>query len=205
MGAVRRRRPSKKGVKTIMLRLFSIWIVLTLSLFCNQITCAQSTTPLPGESCSEPEAVYNYSTNILKSPWKLHELYALPLGLEDPSSWDSSEEFKIQFSASLGAGQTPADFSAACAAVWQDFFEVEANVVVKASRTIKSTNFTLRCTDGIWSTIASENREFSDVTEWTLIENGPFSVTSPESASVLQTSLESVLNALNTQPGATSQ
>ena len=168
----------------------------------SQFGYSSSAAPEPGATCSEPGAVYNYSTDVTKTPWILKELYAVPAGTADPATWDSSSDFKTQFTNELGTGLTPQDYALACGAVWQNFFSDNASVLFNAHRTVTATEITLQCTSGTWAAVSTETRRFDDVSDWLTAGSGPYQVGNPASVTQLQQDLESTLTNLNAQPGA---
>lgn len=160
--------------------------------------------PIPGGDCNEPEAIYNYTSEIAKTPWMLNELYAVPVGTVSPETWDQSSYFGTQFLAELQSGESAEDFAQACDAVWQNFFTDDADVIVTLRRTINTTNQVLQCISGNWTSISTENLQFNDVSDWLSTSSDPYDVTVTSSEILLQGHLESLLENLNNQPGADS-
>ena len=180
------------------------FLVCTIVLLMfSQLANADEASPQPGAACSDPGAVYNYSTNVVKTPWTLNELYALPVGTTDPATWNSSSDFRTQFINQLGSGSTPQAYAQACGAVWQNFFDSNASVLFNAKRTVTSTIVTLQCTSGVWTAVSSEDFQINDVSDWLTPGSGSYVVTDSASVTQLQQDLQAVLLNLNAQPGAT--
>ncbi len=161
-------------------------------------------SPVPGGICSEPQATHYYTSDIVKTPWVLNELYAVPVGTMSPESWDQSPYFSVQFNAELQSGETSEAFAQACGAVWYNFFTDDAAVIVSLSRTITATNQTLQCISGNWISVSTEYLQFNDVSDWLTTNNSAFDVSDPSSTPILQADLQKLLENLNAQPGAAS-
>jgi hypothetical protein len=190
-----------EGVNAMLNFKSIIMFAMAVFVFC-QISYASETSPEPGGVCNEPDTIYNYSADIDKTQWKPKELYAVPVGTTDPLAWEQSSDFRTQFMAALSSGESAEAFAQACTVVWQNFFSSDAAVVISVSRTITSTHKTLKCISGTWNTIATEDLQLQDVSDWLTTNSSAFNVTNSESATVLKTDIENILTNLNAQPGA---
>jgi hypothetical protein len=157
-----------------------------------------------GGACNEEGLTYNLTTDILKSPWELYELYAVPVGTLSPDSWEQASSFNIQFQSELESGDS-IGYAAACSEVWQNFFDDAADVVFNVHRTITGTNQLLECISGSWIVTTTEPLEVNDVSDWLKADGSPFGVSDPSSQTILQNNLQSLLDNLNSQPGADSE
>lgn len=176
-------------------------ILLLLLLFSVIASITQGQTPEVGENCFEDDDFYHdvVSTRTL---WAIDELYAVPVGVITPVSWDLSSEFEQQL---LSLIQPPANtqiFAEACGNIWQNYFSDSADVIISLHRTITSTDKTLACENGVWILVSEETAETIDISDWMKVGDESFDVTDENGAALLQQKLDQLLNELNTQPGA---
>ncbi len=190
-----------KRRRILMLRFGIALLSAAMLLVFSEFNHANEAAPEPGGACAEQDALYNYSSNVEKTHWKLKELYAVPVGTTDPAAWELSADFNTQFIAELQSGDTPQAFAAACSAVWGSFFTGDAAVIVRVNRTITSIHKTLKCDSGVWDTLSTENVEFNDISDWLTANSNPYDVTNQDAVGLLEADLQNILTDLNAQPG----
>jgi hypothetical protein len=156
-----------------------------------------------GGPCTEEGQYFHLTSGIIKSPWELNDLYALPPGSLSPESWQESSSFHTQFNMEL-EGISAESFADACSAVWQGFFSEEADIIVKVHRSISATHQMLQCTSGYWISLSTEALQMNDTSDWITLEGSPYDV-GVESASAIEADLQYLLDTLNMQPGAASE
>ncbi len=183
------------------MRFICLFSVLCIAAFA-QFSSATASLPQPGAQCTEPDALYNYAGDSIKTLWVLNELYAVPSGTLDPATWEPSGAFAAEFLAQLSGGSTPEAYAQACAAVWGDFFDQTAMVIFNTKRDIITTYSALKCVAGVWTVQSTETKQVHDVSDWLPAPSGPFNVTDPGAMLQLKDDLQSRLSDLNSQPGA---
>jgi hypothetical protein len=182
---------------------YSLATIIAVFLFsCGQLALAEG--PELGGICTDSGSIYHLTQDIQKSPWKLEGLYAVPVGTRNPESWDQYLQFNTQFISQLQGEDSPEAFAEACVTIWRNFFNETADVLVTGSRTITATDQVLQCISGTWVLDSTQYLEFQDISDWQTLTASPLDVTDPVSESQIQNDLQTFIDSLNAQPGASS-
>jgi hypothetical protein len=104
----------------------------------------------------------------------------------------------------LQGEDSPEAFAEACVTIWRNFFNETADVLVTGSRTITATDQVLQCISGTWVLDSTQYLEFQDISDWQTLTASPLDVTDPVSESLIQNDLQTFIDSLNAQPGASS-
>jgi hypothetical protein len=182
--------------KSIFVLLIAIGVITTAHL---EVLYADDEVAV-GQPCTDTDRSWRWTTSV-RTKWEIGDICAVPVGLSTPTEWESSVVFHDRIHSALDTNPSVQNYVQAMTSVWHDFFSGNADVLVLLQRTVDSDIRNLECTSGTWAIASEESSSKLDDSGWVRVISS-FDVNELNATVAISTSLQQILDDMNTQPGA---